>query len=117
MTQKETYTIFFNNMQVIAYLHRWNLLVRVMEDFMRCESFKIRDGVETRFWEDTWVGSSPLKEQFPSMYNIADYPHVTVETIMNQVPINVSFCRALIEDKLTAWLNLVAKIANVQLSN
>jgi hypothetical protein len=77
---------------------------------------KIRDGAETRFWEDTWVGSSPLKEQFPSMYNIADY-HVTMETIMNQVPINVFFCRALIEDKLTVWLNLVAKIANVQLSN
>jgi hypothetical protein len=85
-----------------------------MEDFMRCGSFKIRDGAETRFWEDTWVGSSTLKEKFPSIDNIADY-HVTIETIMNQVPINVSFCRALIENKLTAWLNLVAKIANVQL--
>jgi hypothetical protein len=36
---------------------------------------------------------------------------------MNQVPINVSFRRALTKDKWTAWLNLVAKIANVQLSN
>jgi hypothetical protein len=33
------------------------------------------------------------------------------------VPLNVSFRRALLEDKLTAWHNLVAKIANIQLSN
>jgi len=39
----------------------------------------------------------------------------TVETVMDQVPIR----RALTEDNLMAWLNIyiVAKIANVQLSN
>lgn len=36
---------------------------------------------------------------------------------MNQVPFNVSFQRVLVGDKLTSWLNLVAKIANIQLNN
>jgi hypothetical protein len=95
----------------------WKGLLKVREDFLRYGSFKIRDGSQTRFWEDTWVDSSPLKEQFPSLYSIANCPHVIVKTDMNQVSINVSFCRALTEDKWTAWLHLVAKIATVQLSN
>jgi len=40
-----------------------------------------------------------------------------MRTVMNQVPLNIFFRRALTWDKWTAWLNLVAKIANIHLSN
>jgi hypothetical protein len=36
---------------------------------------------------------------------------------MNQMPLNISFRRALVGDKMTAWNNLVAKISTYQLSN
>ena len=36
---------------------------------------------------------------------------------MNQVPLNISFRKALVGDKMTAWNKLVAKITNTQLSN
>ena len=36
---------------------------------------------------------------------------------MNQVPLKISFRRALVGDKMTAWNNLVAKISAYQLSD
>ena len=58
----------------------------------------------------------PQKSNFLA-YTTQPIVRTTVKTVMNQVPINVPFRRALTEDKWMAWLNLVAKIANVQLSN
>ena len=37
--------------------------------------------------------------------------------VMNQVPLNISFRKALVGDKMTSWNKLVAKITNTQLSN
>ena len=51
------------------------------------------------------------------MYNIVKYPHNTMVVVMNQVPLNISFRKALVGDKMTAWNKLVAKITNNQLSN
>jgi hypothetical protein len=91
-------------------------LLKAREDVLRCGTFKIKDGSQTKFWEDTLLGSKPLGEQFPNLYNIANYHHATVANVMNQMPLNISFRRALIGDKLIAWYNLVAKIANHRLS-
>ena len=44
------------------------------------------------------------------------YTHVTVANVMNQMPLNISFRRALVEDKMTVWNNLIAKISTYQLS-
>jgi hypothetical protein len=96
--------------------HFWKGLLKVREDFLGCGTFKIKDGSQTRFWEDTWVGSKPLKEQFPSLFNIVHYPHDTMVNVMNQNPLNLSFRRALTWDKLTSWHNLVAKVSLQHLS-
>jgi hypothetical protein len=101
----------------LGELHFWKGLLRSKEDFLGCGTFKIKDGSQTRFWEDIWVGSESLKEQFPNLYNIVYYPHVTVANIMNQMLLNISFRRALVGDKMTTWNNLVAKISAYQLSN
>lgn len=57
----------------------------------RMWDLKVRDGSQTRFWEDTWVDSNSLREQFPTSYIIANYPHVIVANVMNQTPLNISF--------------------------
>ena len=44
------------------------------------------------------------------MYNIVKYPHIAMVVIMNHMPLNIFFQRALAGDKLTAWNKLVAKI-------
>jgi len=51
------------------------------------------------------------------VYNIVKYPHITMVVVMNQVPLNISFRKALVGDKMTSWNKLVAKITNTQLSN
>ncbi|WVZ96532.1 hypothetical protein U9M48_042161 [Paspalum notatum var. saurae] len=73
---------------------------------------------DSHFWKGLLkVGSNPLKDQFLSLYNKVHYPHKTVENVFSQMPINITFRRSLVGDKLIAWHNLLAKIANVQLSN
>ena len=63
--------------------HFWKGLLNSIKDFLGCGTFEVKDGSQTRFWEDIWVGSKPLKEQFPNLYNIVYYPHVTVANVMN----------------------------------
>ena len=78
-------------------------------------SFEIKDGSNARFWEDTWAGELPFKVKYPSIYNIMCDPHATVANVMATRPLNVSFKRALVDNKLVEWLNLVAQIAHVDL--
>jgi hypothetical protein len=44
--------------------------MKVKEEFFERGKFKISNRVETRFWEDTWLGNSLLAHQYPSLYNI-----------------------------------------------
>ena len=77
--------------------------MRVKDEVLAIGSFNIRYGTQTRFWEDTWVGRKPFKVLFPSLYNIAHYPHATVESVLSHQPLNISFRRALVENKLIEW--------------
>jgi hypothetical protein len=57
-------------------------------------------GFKSDFWEDTWVGNNPFKRQFPTIFNIAHDPHATVASVMSDEHYNISFRRALVDDKL-----------------
>jgi hypothetical protein len=70
-----------------------------------------------RFLEDKWLGSFTLKEQYPSLYNIARKKQVSVAQVFSSRPLNLMFRRALICDKLAKWNALVAKVAFVQLDD
>ena len=48
--------------------------------------FKIGDGCSTRFWEDTWLGDTPLKSQYPSLYNIVQQKNVSVNNVLSISP-------------------------------
>jgi hypothetical protein len=32
--------------------------------------FNAVNGMDTKFWEDSWLGDKPLAQQYPSLYNI-----------------------------------------------
>ena len=55
------------------------------------------------------------KVKYPSLYNIVRERHATVSKVSASSPLNISFRWALLDNKLLEWLNLVAKISNVQL--
>jgi hypothetical protein len=42
----------------------------VKDDFLNMGRFQLQDGKEIRFWEDTWLGDTTLKVQYPNLFNI-----------------------------------------------
>jgi hypothetical protein len=41
----------------------------------------VGNGADTRFWEDTWLGDSPLASQYPSLYNIVHHKQAFVADV------------------------------------
>jgi hypothetical protein len=44
--------------------------MNVKEDFFNMGNFDVHDGRQTRLWEDSWLGTTRLKHQYPNLYNI-----------------------------------------------
>jgi hypothetical protein len=42
--------------------HFWAGLMAMKKFFFRYGTFLIKDGSQIRFWEDSWLGNSPLRE-------------------------------------------------------
>jgi hypothetical protein len=77
--------------------------------------FCINDGSEIRFWEDRWLRSTTLREQFPALYTIVRYKSDTIAEVMETSPPNVTFRRYLSDQRLVDWDALLQRLANVQL--
>jgi hypothetical protein len=56
-------------------------------------SFQLQDGRVIRFWEDSWLGATTLKEHYPNLYNIVRRKDATI-------PFNISFRRSLVAGNL-----------------
>ena len=48
----------------------WKGLMRTKGLFFHRTKFLVGNGMTTKFWEDTWLGETPLAIQYPSLYNI-----------------------------------------------
>ena len=97
--------------------HFWMGLMGVKEQFLRLGRFKVSDGSQIRFWEDRWLGGAPLKEVYPSLYNIASRKQSIVAEVLRSVPINITFRRALVGNKLLDWQDLIGRIASINLQD
>jgi hypothetical protein len=95
--------------------HFWRGLMNFKDEVFSNGSFSIKDGSKTRFWDDTWVGVMPFKDRYSSLFNIVRDPHVTVAKVLSTQPLNISFRRALVDNNLVEWHDLVALISNVTL--
>ena len=97
--------------------HFWAGLMKVKDSFLNFGSFQLNDGNQIHSWEDKWIGSHTLRQQYPSLFNIVRKKHATVASVFDRVPLNVSFRRTLIGHNLYLWHDLVARISHVQLNN
>uniref|UniRef100_A0A453LKY2 Reverse transcriptase zinc-binding domain-containing protein n=1 Tax=Aegilops tauschii subsp. strangulata TaxID=200361 RepID=A0A453LKY2_AEGTS len=66
----------------------WKGLMRVKAAFFNRTKFILGNGNTTRFWEDTWLGETPLALQYPSLYCIVQRRDSLVATIMQSIPLN-----------------------------
>jgi hypothetical protein len=53
------------------------------ETLLRPQDFSIKDGSEIRFWEDKWLGTTSLREQYPALYNIVRHKGDTIAKILD----------------------------------
>jgi hypothetical protein len=95
--------------------HFWRGLMRIKDEVLSKGSFVIKDGTNTRFWDDMRIGDKPLKVTYPSLYHISRDRHVTVSKVMSSRPLNISFRRLLVDNNLSQWIYLVARVSNVVL--
>jgi hypothetical protein len=88
----------------------------VKDDFFQRGSLVVGDGTWTWFWEDAWLGDTPLAYQFPALY-IVRTKDVSVAGVFSQVHLNMRINRLLIRKKWFAWVYLVSGLMNVHLNN
>jgi hypothetical protein len=95
--------------------HFWAGLMATNKYFFPHGSFSIRDGSEIRFWEDIWLGTTTLREQYPALFNIVRHKHDTIQKVMETSPPSVTFRRDLNGPRLNSWNELMQRLASVQL--
>ena len=65
--------------------------------FQRLSSV-VGNGLNTRFWEDPWLGQTSLLEQYPGLYNIVQRRNASVANVLAGDHPNIQFRRSLIGD-------------------
>ena len=88
----------------------------VTEDFLSRGFFKIGNRTSTRFWEDIWLGDTPLAQQYPLLYNIVQRKDVSIPSVISHNPLNIGFRRVLSGNKWIAWLPLCQQLMTIHLS-
>ncbi|GKD90734.1 RNA-directed DNA polymerase, eukaryota, reverse transcriptase zinc-binding domain protein, partial [Tanacetum coccineum] len=61
-----------------------------------CFSFikhKLRNGENTTFWDDLWLGDSVLKTSHPRIFALESRKNISVAEKMNSASLDASFCR------------------------
>jgi len=94
----------------------WAGLMKVKEEFLSLGKFDLGDGSQVRFWEDSWIRPRPLNSLFPALYNIVRKKSASVRTVLSTTPLNVAFRISLVGVNLQAWHEVVAMVADVQLT-
>ena len=82
----------------------WGELLKHKEFFfsLLCK-FNVGNGENTRFWEDWWVGSRPLKDLYPRLYNISFDHNISVAEAVNRGWQGFSFRRTLTRYTTELW--------------
>ena len=91
--------------------------MKIKDDFFSRGSFTVGNGMNTRFWEDVWLGGTSLAQQYPMLYNIVQRKQVTVANVLSTPTLNISFRRSLQGDRWDKWLELVNRLMHISLSN
>nr|GEW30324.1 RNA-directed DNA polymerase, eukaryota [Tanacetum cinerariifolium] len=73
-------SIWINILKVSHELEKKNVH---LDDFLKR---KVRDGLETRFWDDYWIIDGLLKDLYPRVYNLEQDPESVVANMLNLAP-------------------------------
>ena len=91
--------------------------MKIKEEFFTRGYFKVGNGMNTRFWEDTWMGDTPLAQEYPMLYNVVHRKQVSVANVLSSSPLNITFRRSLTGNRWGKWLELVNRLMHFSLTN
>ena len=97
--------------------HFWSGLMEAKDLLLQHGKFKVNGGHQTRFWEDVWIDQQPLMRKFPDLYRIVRRRGVSVASVLSSTPLNISFRRGIVGERLKEWLKLVSLVLPVNLNN
>jgi hypothetical protein len=56
----------------------WIDMLKVRDIYLSGRCMKVNNGERTHFLGDAWCGSTPLKNKYPSLYNLCNEIEITV---------------------------------------
>lgn len=83
--------------------------------FFQYGTFSIKDGSQIRFWENSWLGNRPGREQYLALYSIVRRKSDTIEVVMATSPPSVTFRQDLLGPRLVAWNSLLLHLESIHL--
>ena len=95
----------------------WSGLMKVKAEFFQYGSFILKNGTQIRFWEDKWFGNTPLRDQYPTLYNIVRRKNDTVAKVLANENPALSFRRYLNGPNMHAWQSLNNRLSNIILTD
>jgi hypothetical protein len=95
--------------------HFWAGIMATKKHFFPFGYFSIKNGAEIRFWEDRWLGTTTLREQYPALYIIVQHKGDTLQKVMESSPPSMTFRCDLVGPRLDAWNDLLEWLGSIQL--
>ena len=101
-----------------TFRNPWKAISNGLDSFKGLIRLRVGKGNKTRFWEDAWVGTSPLCFLFPGLYRIACDQNCLIESVVDwnsshSISWNISFRRNLQDRDFQAFLDLLNIINGV----
>lgn len=76
----------------------------------------VKNGKDTSFWEDVWIGEAPLRLIFPELYEHCRDKNCTVNYCWKGGEWKMESRRSFSPEELSQWENLLEMIRNVRIS-
>jgi hypothetical protein len=93
----------------------WKGLHKVKHLFKVGAKHQVRDGARTSFWLDWWIGTSPLKDSFPSLFAICGHEAIPVATALQGEGLAIRFRRSFDQESTRQWRELCSLVDEVEL--
>ncbi|KAG2581005.1 hypothetical protein PVAP13_6KG012976, partial [Panicum virgatum] len=76
----------------------------------------VREGKQTRFWIDLWLGDCPFCVEFYQLYNYCRNPNASIHETLGTGSVQIDFRRSLNYEEMNEWVRLVELVSQVQLT-
>lgn len=87
----------------------WKGLYEIKKWLSLGSAYELGNGKSVRFWEDVWLGDTPIKTQYPNLYNICGDKDWTVGQCCSDGEWEIQLRRSLGPDLLGEWNDLQDK--------